>query len=152
MRERADEPDIPARCSAICPSFGDAIANRSFELRGQRQHGAKHFAERRQIVVRNPFAQPKELLIEHRRSIKHTENVFGLHFRRTIMKDGDDSRHALLAEWNQDAPADHGLHPVGDAIGERKVERHREGDVAEFRHGCQDCIVTSGLVAAQVVD
>ena len=113
MRERADEPDIPARCSAICPSLGDAIANRPFELRGQRQHGAKHFAEWREIVVGNPFPQSHKLFIEHGRGVETLSTFFALHLGRAVMQRSDHARHALLAKRNQHASADDRLHPVG---------------------------------------
>ena len=116
--------------SRIC----DAIADRALELRAQRQHGAKHFAQRSQIVVRNPRAQLHELLIQHWRGVQHAEDIFRLNFGRAIMQHSDDARHALLAKGHEHAAAHHRLHPVRDAVGKGHIERHGEGDVTKFRH------------------
>jgi len=112
----------------------DAIADGPFEFRSQRQHGAKHFAKRREIVVRDPLSKLDKLFIEYGTSIEHAEDIFDLHLWRTIMQRGDHSRHALLAKRYQHAPTCHGLHPVRDAVGERSVQRHGERDVTEFGH------------------
>ena len=88
----------------------------------------------REIVVGNPFPQPHKLLIEHGRGVEDAEDILRLHLGRAIMQRGDHAGHALLAKRNQDAPADHRLHPVWNVIGEGGVEWDGERDVAEVRH------------------
>jgi hypothetical protein len=113
---------------------GYVVADRALEFRAQRQHGAKDFTQRRQIIIGNPFAQMDKLVIEYRRSIEHAENVLCLHPGRAIMLCSNHARHALLAERHQNSSADHRLHAVRDAVGKRGVQRNGQGDVAEFRH------------------
>ena len=102
--------------------------------RGQGQHGTKHLAQWREIVVGNPFPQPYKLLIQHGRGVEDAEYILGLHLGRAIMQCGDHAGHALLAKRNQHAPADHRLHPVWSVIGEGRVEWDGERDVAEISH------------------
>src|SRR6202035_56116 len=116
------------------PFVSYAIGNGSFEFGGQREHGAKHFARRREGVIRNPFSQLQKLRIEYRCSIEHAENILRLHFWRAIVQPDDHAGHALLAKRNQDAPANHGLHPFRDAVSEGSIERHWKRDVAEVWH------------------
>ena len=50
------------------------------------------------------------------------------------MQFDDDAGHALLAERNQHAASNDGRGFRGDTVGEDHVERHGNGDVAEFGH------------------
>ena len=52
------------------PLIGDAIRDRPLEFRGERQHGAKHFAERREIVIGNPLPKFQQMFIENRREVE----------------------------------------------------------------------------------
>jgi hypothetical protein len=115
--------------------FGDAVTNRPFEFRSQRQHGADNFADGSKIIVGNPLAQPDQRLVKHGRGIEHADYVFGLNFGLVIVQSGDDSRHALLAEGHEHASTHNRLHPIGHNVGEDEIERHRQSYVAEFRHG-----------------
>jgi hypothetical protein len=46
----------------------------------------------------------------------------------------DNARHPLLAEGDQHTPAYDWFGALWDTVGENHVQRHRQGDVAEFRH------------------
>jgi hypothetical protein len=54
----------------------------------------------------------------------------------------DDAGHALLAEWDQHAPADDGSSVGRDTVGEDHVERHGDRDVTEFGHRFQRIAAT----------
>ncbi|MGA9981738.1 MAG: hypothetical protein WBQ08_24185 [Candidatus Sulfotelmatobacter sp.] len=45
-----------------------------------------------------------------------------------------DARHALLAKWDQHAPADNGHGVRRDTVGEDHVQRHGHSNVAKFGH------------------
>ena len=60
--------------------------------------------------------------------------ILGGDGRLAVVKFDDDARHALLAERDQHASADDGRDVRGDTVGEDHVERHGDGDVAEFGH------------------
>ena len=113
---------------------GEAIGDRALELGAQRQHGAKHFSERGEIVVGDPAAETKELFVEDRRGVEYAENVFDGDGWLAVVQFDDDARHALLAEWDQHASAHDGRGVRGDTVGEDHVERDGDGDVAEFGH------------------
>ena len=117
------------------PLVHDAVADGSFEFRAQRQHGAENFTNGSEIVVGNPLAQADQLLIEHRRGIKHADDLLGFNFRLVIMQRGDDPRHALLPEGHEHASADDRLHPLGNSVREDDVKRNGQSDVTEFGHG-----------------
>ena len=114
--------------------FRDAIGDGTFEFRAQRQHGAEHFAERRQVIIRDPFTQAHELLIEDGSGVENVEDAFGFYRRLAIMYLDDDARHPLLPERYQHSSAHHRLKAIRDVIGKGGIQRHRECDVAEFRH------------------
>src|SRR5579862_1896805 len=83
--------------------FGDSISDGAFELGGERKHGAKDFTDWRQIVVRDPAAETKQGLVEDGSCIEHADDFFRCDRRLAIMQLNDDARHALLAEWDEDA-------------------------------------------------
>ena len=51
-----------------------------------------------------------------------------------VVQFDDDARHALLAERDEDASAHDWRGIRGDTVGEDHVQRHGQGDVAEFGH------------------
>ncbi len=114
--------------------FGDAVSDGAFELRVQRQHGAENFADRREVVVGDPAAETQQLLIEHRRDIEHAEDGFRFDRWLAVVQFDHDAGHALLAEGHEHASADDGSGLGGHTVGEDHVERHGQGDVAEFGH------------------
>ena len=87
--------------------FGEAIADGAFEFRVQREHGPEDFAERGEIVVGDPAAELQQLLIEDGRGIEDGKNIFRGNGRLAVVQFHDDAGYALLAEWDEDAPADH---------------------------------------------
>jgi hypothetical protein len=46
----------------------------------------------------------------------------------------DDAGYALLAEWDEDASADHWRRIRENTVGEDHVQRNGNGDVTEFGH------------------
>src|SRR4051794_33030196 len=50
------------------------------------------------------------------------------------MQFDNDPRHALLAEWDQDPPANHWLNAGGNGIGKRHVKGHGQSNVAVKGH------------------
>ena len=104
------------------------------EFRSQRQHAAKYFSQRREIVVGNPPAELQQLIVENWRTIERADDVFGLNLGLAVVQLDNNTRHTALPEWNQHPAAHGGLYPVCDAIGERHVQRDGQGNVAEFRH------------------
>ncbi len=114
--------------------LGDAERPRALHLRAQRQHGAEDLAERRQVVVGDPFAQAHQLGIEHGCGVEDFKDVLGLDRWRAIMQRGHHARQPQVAEGHQHASADHRLRPV-QPIGETGLQRHRQRDIAELRHG-----------------
>src|SRR5579872_733160 len=116
------------------PFVSHAIGNGALEFRGQREHGAKHFTRRREVIICNPFSQLQKLLIKHWRGVEHAENILRLNFWCAIVQRNDHARHALLAKRHQNAPTNHWLHPFRDAVGEGNIERHRKRYVTKFWH------------------
>ena len=114
--------------------FGDAVSDGAFELGIERQHGAEYFAERGEIVVRDPAAEAQQLIVEHRRGVEHAEDGFSRDRGLAIVQFNDDAGHALLAKGHEHASADHGSGIGGDTVGENHVERHGQGNVAELGH------------------
>ena len=75
------------------------------------------------------------MVVENGSRIENGENVFGFDGRLAIVHANDDARHTLLPEGNEDAATNHRLHFSGEMVGEGGVQRDRQSNVAEFRHG-----------------
>jgi hypothetical protein len=116
------------------PLAGDAIADEAFEFRAQRQHGAEDFSEGSEVVIRDPAAEVQELRIEHRHGVEHADEILDLDGRLAVVQLNHDARHALLTKWDQHAPADNRRGIRRNAVGECHVQRHGQGNVAEFGH------------------
>ena len=86
--------------------FADAIAGRAAHLSHERKHAAQHFAQRRQVVLRNPGGQLHELGVEDRLLVKHRFNQPCLDRRSFIVQAGDHPNQLFLAEGHDDAAAD----------------------------------------------
>src|SRR5215469_543110 len=112
----------------------NSISDDPLELGAQRKHRAKNFTDRREIVVRDPPAQPKQVIAENRSWINYSENISGDDFWLAIVEIDDDTHHALLPERNEDSSSDHRCCAVRDVVGKRHVQGHRKGDVAELGH------------------
>ena len=89
---------------------------------------------RSEIVVGDPAAEAQQLLIEHRRGVEHAEDILGGDRRLAVVQFDDDARHALLAKRHQHAPAHDRRGIRRDTVGEDHVQRHGQGNVAEFGH------------------
>ena len=134
LRRRPRHPGQMQRHPSL---IGDAILDRAFKLGGERQHGAKHLAGRREIVIGNPLPKFQQLFIENRREVERFDNfldLLSLNLRRTVMQLNHDARHALLPERHQHASANDRLRARRHGVGEHHVERDGEGDVAEEGH------------------
>src|ERR1700676_2233089 len=83
--------------------LGDAITDGSLKFSAEREHAAKHFAERSEIIIGDPFAQPHQLLVKNRLRVQCAYEVFGRNTGLAIMKFDDDSREPLLAERDEHA-------------------------------------------------
>ena len=127
-------PRHPRQMQRHPPLIRDAIHDRAFKFGGERQHGAKHFTHRREIVIGNPLPKFQQLFIENRREVERLDDFFRLHLRRTVMQLNHNTRQPLLPKRHQHAPANYRFHPRRNRVGEHHVERHGEGDVAEERH------------------
>ena len=112
---------------------GDVVANDAPELRRQRQHGAKHFADGGNVILGDPAAQLHEFRSKSGSRIEHLAEAPRLEFRFAVVQFGDDAAQPLLAEGHNNAAADAGL-GVGNAIGEGGVEGDGQRHIAELRH------------------
>ncbi len=54
---------------------GDAIGDGPLELRRERQHCAKNFPYRREIVIGNPSAQLQQLFVKNRREVERFDDL-----------------------------------------------------------------------------
>src|ERR1039458_51272 len=122
--------------------FGDAVGDAAFEFRVQRQHGAKSFAERSEIVVGNPAPGAQKLLIEHWSDVEHTQDDLSCDRWFAVVQFNHDAGKALLAERHEHAAADHGSGLGRDTVGEDHVERHGQGNVAVLGHYFQGVAVS----------
>ena len=87
----------------------DVVADDAPKLRRQRQHGAKYFADRRDVVLRDPAAQLHQLRGQCGRRVEYLAQAPGLELRLAIMQLGDNAAQPLLAEGHDDATANAGL-------------------------------------------
>ena len=111
-----------------------AVGDAAFELRIQRQHGAEDFAERREIVVGNPAAEAQQLFVENRSGVEYAENGFCFDGRGSVVQFDHDASHTLLTKRHEHAATDHRSGFGGDTVRKDHVERHGQGNVAEFGH------------------
>jgi hypothetical protein len=80
------------------------------------------------------------LVIEDWFGVEDLKNILCFYGGWTVMQIEDDAGHALLAEGNQDAAANDGICAAGNRVGERHVEGHGYGDVAEVGHGTKSIV------------
>src|SRR5262249_34629317 len=113
--------------------LSDGICPGPFHLRREWQHGAQYLADGSEIVVRDPFAQLEQVLIEHRRGIKYRMDTLGFDRRRGIVQRRNNPGQALSTEGYQDASANNRSHTV-NTVGEYHVQGHRQCYITEFRH------------------
>src|SRR6185369_4768010 len=91
---------------------GDSISSDASELCGERQHGAQHLAQWRDVILRDPAPQLHEVGRECRRYIEDLAYSPSLEIRFAIVQLCDDSAHALLAERHDDTAADNRLRRI----------------------------------------
>jgi hypothetical protein len=89
------------------PGFADAIAGRAPHLSHKGKHAAKDFAQRHQVVLRDPRRQFHQLRGQDRLLIKHCFDQTGLDRRSFIVQAGYHTNQLLVAE-RHDHPAAHG--------------------------------------------
>ena len=66
--------------------------------------------------------------------VEHAEDRFNFDGLFAIVQFNHDARQPLLSKWHEHAAADHGSGFSADTVGKYHVERHGQGNVAEFRH------------------
>ena len=84
---------------------GDAVADDLAKLRRQRQHGAEHFADGRNVILRDPATELHQFGGERGSGIEHLAQPLGSELRLAVVQFGDDAGEALLAERHDDAAA-----------------------------------------------
>ena len=116
------------------PLIGDAVRDRAFKFGRERQHGTKHFAQRRKIVIGNPFPKFQQALVENRRKVERFDDSLRPNSRQTVMQLNHNAREALLPKRHQHPSANHRLHARRNGIGKHHVKRHGQSDIAEEWH------------------
>ena len=98
----------------------------------ERKHTAQHFAERRAVVSRDPFAEGEQFGVQHGLGVDQAQRFAGFDSGRFVMASDDNAGKAAAAKRHEyaaarpDAMAQH----FGKRVGEGLVERDRQADVA----------------------
>ena len=105
-----------------------------FQLRQRRQHRSKNFADRRQVIPRNPLRQLDQFWCERGNKIQDARDLANLRAcRHTLREFDDDADHRFLPERHKHAAA--GLQSSAqrfrDRVGKRRAQRHRQRHVAK---------------------
>jgi hypothetical protein len=125
----------------VAAKIGEAVVDGAANFRSQRQHGAQHLAERRQVVLRDPLRELEQMIAEQRLFVEHGLEIFDLDFCRRLGVDRRDHADQLLvAEGRNHARATLRRLAQADPIGKRVVQRHGQRDFAVRRHGRQDSV------------
>src|SRR5260370_206596 len=107
-----------------------------FQFRHRRQHRAKHFAHRRQVIPRDPVRQLDQFRRQRRNKIQHARELANLRSgRRALRQFHNDAHHRLLPERHKDAaPRLHrSIHRFRHRVRERLSQRHGQRDIAKRR-------------------
>ncbi len=125
----------------VAAEIGEAVVDGAADFRSERQHGAQHFAERREVVLRDPLGELKQMVAEQRLLVEHGLKILYLDVGWGL---GGEGRHhadeLFIAEGRNDARATLRLLPEAHAVDKRVVQRHGQRDFAECRHGRQDSV------------
>ena len=120
--------------------FGDAVDDLLLHLGGERQHAAENFANGRDVILRDPLAELEQPGVEDGLRVERGDHsldldllIYVVGLRSVVVQLDDDANHALSTKGDEDASADDGF-GFADPIGERRIERDGDGDVAEVRH------------------
>ena len=125
---------MPAMMQRHLALFGDAVSDDALEFGTQWKHGAEDFADRSEIVVGDPTAEAQQCVVEHRGRVEDADHIFRGDRWLAVVEFGDDARHALLAERDEDASAHDRRAFRSYTVGKHHVERHGQGYVTEFGH------------------
>ena len=107
-----------------------------FQLRHRRQHRAENFANRCQVVRRDPMRQLDLLRRQRGNKIQYAGDLANFRsLRRALRHFHDDSDHRFLAERHEHAAArlHRSLQCFRNCIGKRGAQRHRQRDIAKWR-------------------
>ena len=62
----------------VAAQIGDAVIDGAPDFGRKRQHGAQHFAERRQVVLRGPLGELQQMIAEQRLLVEHGLKILDL--------------------------------------------------------------------------
>ncbi len=123
------QKQLPRR---IAPSVGERIKLGLSNLATERRHAAQHFAQRRTVVLRDPAAQREQLGVENRLLVHQAQGLLNRPFRRIRSQREYHACQLPGSKRNQKPAA--GLHPrlhrLGQPVGKRLIQRHRQANVA----------------------
>ena len=120
----------------VAASVGDPVVDGALHLAHQREHGAQHFAEWRQVILRHPRAKFEELVAEKGLVVQNRFNRLGFELRRrfgTLAHNHADE--LFVAKGDNHPKTAPRLNTEWHLVGECPVERERQGDFAELGHG-----------------
>lgn len=118
----------------VAPGIGDAVAESVAHFGAERKHAAKDFADRSEVVLRDPLSKFKELGGKQGRGVKDSFDSFGFEVGGRIgMKGGHESDEFFVAEGDNDAGSWLYIHARLQAVGEGPVKRNRERHFAILR-------------------
>ena len=123
-----DRLGVPYEIFPCDPALADT-ANFS----AKRQHGAEDLADRRNIVLRDPFGQAQQCGIEQRLGVEDVENFFCRDRRWMIVQRSHYASQPVSAEGYEHAAANYRLCAI-DAISKRSGQRNWQRHVTELRH------------------
>ncbi len=109
----------------------------------QRKHGAQDFADRRDVIERDPLCQFEKLRREDGFFIENVEEQLCFDRRRFVVNAQDDACQFLIAEGDENARANGGYRVV-NRIGEGAIERDGQRNVAVSGHGALGESITLG--------
>ncbi len=130
---------------SLVAEVGDSIYAREADFGAERQHGSQDFAERRDVVGGNPFAEFEQCRVENRGSVERLNDGLDLDGLFAVVKFSDDASESLFAKGNEYASPNDGRE-FASAVGEDRVERHGQRDVAVGGHEKELISLEEGVV------
>ncbi len=124
---------LRSRKERLPSHLGDAIENEPPHFTHQGQHRAEDFADRRQVVLRNPLAQLHQFARQNRFAVENREQRLSFDRRGIVVDANHHARQFFVAKGNEDPRAD-GRIRFACQISKDAVERDGQGDIAESGH------------------